>query len=318
MVVFLLAIGSFVFAQDAALPKNINVYVPAKAGGGTDVMARALANQISKISGSNLIIINNFDGNGVVALETVRNSKPDGKNILQFHSTMVLMSAMGKYKYNVLDDFTVIGVAVNPVEAGYILLVSPNAPYGTLKEFIDYAKKNPGKILMGVQTGGSTHLMAGMLEKAAGVKFRMVEAGSDTEKLTALAGNNINAAFVNPNQAKQYIEAGKLKALGALSTDERGARTVILPNVPTFVEQGLSISFVTMSFILGPKGMEKNLVDKLYTYYKNAAEDKTVDDLLAQGGLQLRFYNQDEGIKRLKDQVVQLTEAVNDLGLGNK
>lgn len=318
MVIFMIALGAMVYAQGTVVPKNIEVYVPAKAGGGTDVMARALANQISKASGSNLIIVNNFDGNGVVAMETVRNAKPDGKAILQFHSTMILMTAMGKYKYNVLDDFTVIGVAVNPVEAGYILLVSPSAPYSNLKEFIDYAKKNPGKILMGVQTGGSTHLMAGMLEKAAGIKLRMVEAGSDTEKLTALAGNNINAAFVNPNQAKQYIEAGKVKALGALSTDEKGTRTAILPNIPTFIEQGLNITFVTMSFILGPKGMDKNLVDKFYTYYKNAAEDKSVDDLLSQGGLQLRFYPQDEGIKRLKDQVEQLTQAVDDLGLGKK
>ncbi len=93
------------WAQESGLPKNIDVYVPAKAGGGTDVMARAVANQISKLTGSNLVILNNIDGNGVVALETIRNAKPDGKQIMQFHTSMIIQTAMGKYKYNVLNDF---------------------------------------------------------------------------------------------------------------------------------------------------------------------------------------------------------------------
>ncbi|OQB98871.1 MAG: Tripartite tricarboxylate transporter family receptor [Spirochaetes bacterium ADurb.Bin110] len=315
---FLSMYHGLLFAADVNLPKTVNVYVPAKAGGGTDVMARALANQISKVSGSDFVIINNFDGNGIVAFETIRNARPDGKNILQFHSTMILMTAMGKYKYNVIDDFTVIGVAVNPVESGYVFLVSPNAPYSNLKEFIDYAKKNPNKLLVGVQTGGSTHVMAGMLQDSAGIKLKMVEAGSDTEKLTALAGGNIDASFVNANQAKQYIEAGKLRALGVVSSDEKGNRTVILPDIPTFIEQGVNVTFTTMNFILGPKGMNKDLVNKFYDYYKNAAEDKSVDSLLAQSGMQLRFYAQDEGIQQLKKHTAQLTEAIRSLGLGNK
>lgn len=315
---FLLAFTAAAFAQDAALPKSIDVYVPAKAGGGTDVMARSLSNQISKVAGTTMVILNNVDGNGVVALETVRNARPDGKTILQFHTTMIIQSAMGKYKYNILDDFTVIGAARNPVESGYILLVPPSAPYNNAKEFVEYAKKNPGKLLTGIQTGGSSHLMVAMFEKAAGIKLRAVEAGSDTEKLTALAGNNINAAFVNPNQAKQYVEAGKLKALGSYPSDEKGVRTVILPQVPSLAEQGYAVEFDTVSFILGPKGMDKALVARLHEQYKAAALDKSVDALLAKAGMQLRFYEPEEALKKIQTQVIQLTEAVNEIGLGPK
>ena len=314
----LLSAVSFVSAQDAALPKNIDVYVPAKAGGGTDVMARSLANQISKVSGSNFVILNNVDGNGVVSMETIRNAKPDGKTIMQFHTSMIILSAMGKYKYDVLDDFTVIAVGRNPVVSGYVLLVPTNAPYNNLKEFVEYAKKNPGKILAGVQTGGSTHLMMGMLEKAAGIKLRTVEAGSDTEKLTALAGNNINAACVNANQAKQYIDAGKLKALGLISSDDKGARAEILPNVPSYFEQGYDVSYDTISFVLGPKGMDRKIVEKLNAYYQKAATDKAVDEMLAKAGFQLRFYGVDEGVKVLKAHSDQMTDAVNAIGLGKK
>ena len=316
--IFLLVLTAFSTAQESVLPKNIDVYVPAKAGGGTDVMARAVANQISKLTGSNLVILNNVDGNGVVALETIRNSKPDGKQIMQFHTSMIILTAMGKYKYNVLDDFTVIAVGRSPAATGYVLLVPPSAPYNTLQEFIDYAKKNPGKILAGVQTGGSTHLMMGMLQKEAGIKLRTVEAGSDTEKLTALAGNNINVAFVNANQAKQYLEAGKLKTLGCITSDEKGARAEALPNVPSLVEQGINASYDTISFILGPKGMDKRLVETLNALYQKAAVEKSVDELLAKGGLQLRFYGVDEGVKVLKNHAEQMTDAVNAIGLGKK
>ncbi len=318
LTVLLFAVTALATAQEIGLPKNIDVYVPAKAGGGTDVMARSIANQISKVSGSNLVILNNVDGNGVVAMETIRNAKPDGKQIMQYHTSMLILSAMGKYKYNVLDDFTVIAVGRGPAVSGYVLLVPPASPYNTLQEFINYAKKNPGKILAGVQTGASTHLMVGMLEKEAGIKLRTVEAGSDTEKLTALAGNNINAAFVNVNQAKQYLEAGKLKALGCVTTDEKGARAEILSDVPSFVEQGINVVYDTFSFILGPKGMDKHLVETLNTYYQKAAVEKSVDDLLAKAGLQLRFYGVDEGVKMLKVHAEQIIDAVNAIGLGKK
>lgn len=313
--VFLLTCSVTAFAQDAQLPRSIDVYVPARAGGGTDVMARTVANQISKSTGSNLVILNNVDGNGIVALETVRNTKPDGKTIMQFHSSMIILSSMGKYKYDATDDFTVIAVGVNPVEAGYVLLTPLNSPYNNLKEFIEYARKNPGKILAGVQTGGSTHLMVGMLEKAAGIKLRAVEAGSDTEKLTALAGNNVNVAFVNPNQAKQYLEAGKLKALGVMSTDGTGKRTGIVPNVPSLVEQGVKVSYNTMSFILGPKGMDKALVEKLNALYRDASVEKSVDELLAKAGMQLRFFGVDEGLRLLRTQAAELHDAVDAIGM---
>lgn len=316
--VLLCAAAFAAFAQDVALPKSVDVYVPAKAGGGTDVMARSLVNQIAKASGSTMVILNNVDGNGAVAMESVRNARPDGKTILQFHSTMIILGATGKYKYDPVKDFTVIAVGRNPVESGYVLLVPPNAPYNTLQEFVDAARKAPGKILVGVQTGASSHLMTGMFEKAAGIKVRAVEAGSDTEKLTALAGNNIQAALINPNQAKQYVDAGKLKALGSISSDEKGARDVILPNVPSFIEQGVKVTYDTISFILGPLGMDRKLVQKMNDLFQKAATDKATDELLAKGGLQLRFYGIDEGQKVLAAQIEQLYEAVDAIGLGKK
>lgn len=106
------------------LPKTVEVLVPAKAGGGTDVMARALTTKISKDAGINMTVVNNTDGNGVVAMETVRTAKPDGSKILQFHTTMLIKSAVGVYDKTAAEDFKIVGVSQGKEKAQYVLVVS--------------------------------------------------------------------------------------------------------------------------------------------------------------------------------------------------
>ena len=215
----------------AALPKNITVQVPAKAGGGTDVMARALTQQITADTGSNMTVVNNMDGNGVVAMETVRNAKGDGSTILQYHTSMLIATATGVYDHDILDDFTVIGVAQGTEKAQYCLVTNGESDLDTLDKFIEYGKNNEVKI--GVQTGGSMHIVSGLMAKATGIQAKFVEAGSDTEKLTALVGNTIDACIVNVNQAAQYVESGKAHGLAVVSNGEEGAKSTVLPDLPS-------------------------------------------------------------------------------------
>jgi putative tricarboxylic transport membrane protein len=94
---------------------------------------------------------------------------------------------------------------------GRILLVVPaDSNIKTLDDFIALAKSKPGELLFGIETGGSSHIMAGLMSKAAGISIKYVEAGADTEKMSALVGGSIEACLVNPNQAKQYVEAVRL------------------------------------------------------------------------------------------------------------
>lgn len=301
--------------KDAALPKSIEVYVPARAGGGTDVMARSLAAYINKNSGSNLTIVNNTDGNGVVAMEMVRNGKKDGSIILQFHSTMLIKTATGVYNKNAADDFTVIGVSMGVDKASYTLLVNSSSDMKTVQDVINKAKANPGKLLVGVETGGTAHILSGMFARAAGISLKFVEAGSDTEKLTTLVGGSIDMCLVNPNQAKQYIESGKARALAVVSRDEKGERSSVLPNVPSFIEQGIKFSFASIHLFLGPKGMESALVQQLYGYYAAASKDPEVNAVLGPAGFQMEFFSREQGMEVLKKQQAEINTVVNDLGL---
>ena len=204
-----------------SLPKNIEIQVPAKAGGGTDVMARTISQEIASVSGSNLTIINNMDGAGVVAMETVRTAAGDGSKILQYHSSMLINSATGIYDKNVFDDFKIIGVSQGTEKAMFVLVTSAASKMDTLDKFIEYGLAN--EVKMGVQTGGSMHIASGIIARETGINAKYVEAGSDTEKLTALVGGTIDCCLVNVNQARQYVESGKAYGIAVVTNGEEGA-----------------------------------------------------------------------------------------------
>ena len=156
-----------------------------------------------------------------------------------------------------------------------------------------------------------------MFAKETGIDIKYVEAGSDTDKLTALVGGSIDAAFVNPNQASQYREAGKVKVLGCFSSDEEGGRSSVLPDVPSFIEQGYDLQFATIVFILGPKGMDEALVQKLYDHFSEAAKHDDVNAVLKPAEWTY-LLQQEEGIERLKAQEKVINEVVKDLASTNK
>lgn len=296
--------------------KNVEIQVPAKAGGGTDVMARALANKVSADSGSTITIVNNTDGSGVVACEKASAGKKDGSTLMQWHLTMLIKTAAGLYNKSAADDFTVIGVAKPKDPANNVLVVAGESSYNTLDDLIAAAKEKPGQLMFGVETGGTVHIQTGLFAKAAGIEVKYVEAGSDTEKLTALVGKSIDACFVNGNQAKQYIESGKARALGVISNTEQGGRSSVLPDVPDFIEQGVDFSFNMLNVVLvGPKDMDTELAARIHDYYAAAANDPEVNKTLAPAGMEMEFLSMEEGQKTIRQMQEQINVVVEELGI---
>lgn len=303
-------------AKSGEWAKNVEIQVPAKAGGGTDLMARALANKISADSGSVITIVNNTDGGGVVACEKAAAGKKDGSTLMQWHLTMLIKTAAGVYNKTAAEDFTIIGVAVPKDPANNVLVVSGDSPYNTLDDLISAAEEKPGELMFGVETGGTTHIQTGLFARAAGIDVKYVEAGSDTEKLTALVGNSIDACFVNGNQAKQYVESGKARAIAAISNTQEGGRSSILPDVPSFIEQGVDFSFMMLNVVLvGPKDMDPELAAKIHDYYAEAAKDEEVNKTLAPAGMEMEFLTMEEGLNTIKEMQASINAVVEELGL---
>lgn len=295
------------------LPKNIEVQVPAKAGGGTDVMARTLTTQMSKDSGSTFAIVNNTDGAGLVAAEKVRTAKADGSEIMQWHTTMLIKTATGLYDKTADKDFRIIAVSQGTDKATYTLVVNGTSGMTTMADLV--AKAQAGEVKMGVETGGTSHIIGGLLAKAAGVEFKYVESGSDTEKLTALVGGTIDCAIVNANQAKQYVESGKAAALGVVGNGEDGARSSILPDVKNMQEQGIDCTFSMLNIFCGPKDMTDDTAKKIYDLYTAANSNKEVSDALNKAGFGMSFASYEDGPKMVAESQEKLNSVIADLGL---
>ncbi|MBR3035975.1 MAG: tripartite tricarboxylate transporter substrate binding protein [Lachnospiraceae bacterium] len=301
-------------SQAAGLPKNVEIMVPAKAGGGTDVMARALATEVAAQAGSTMTIINNSDGNGVVACETARAAKDDGSTLLQFHTTMLIKTATGIYDKSAAEDFKVIAVS-KPAEAvSYVLCTNADSEWDTLDKFLAYAKEN--EVKMGVETGGMVHILTGILAGATGTKLKYVDAGTDTEKMQALVGHTIDAVLVNVNQASQYIEAGKVNGLAVVGDGKKETRSSVLPDIKNFEELGVEgVTWSMYNFILGPKSMSDDLAKKIHDLYQAAAETENVNKILEPAGMAMHFMAYEEGPAALRAMQETLNKVVEELGL---
>lgn len=297
-----------------SLPKNIEVQLPASAGGGTDVTARALTAYINQNTESNMTVVNNNDG-GVVAFETVRNAKADGSTILFFHTTMSIKAATGLYDKSPSGDFKVIGCGLPENPGGYVLVVPADSGITDLDGFISAAKDAGGSMMIGVETGGSSHIMAGIMCGKLGVELNYVEAGPDTDKLTALVGGSINCALVNGNQAKQYIEAGKVNALACFSSSDEGGRNTVLPDVPSFKEQGYDCIFGTYFYILANKDMDDATAKAIGQLFTDAAQDEATHEVLVGTGMAMEFAPFEDAQQLIAGQETQLKQVCADLGL---
>lgn len=316
MLALMLALTSVVSTAFAAgLPKKIEVQLPAKAGGGTDVAGRQLTDWISKNGGVTMTIKNNTDGNGVVAYETIRTAKKDGSKILFFHTTMLIKHATGIYNQSPADEFKVAAVGLPTEKGGYVLVVPKDSGVTDLEGFIALAKEKNGELRIGVETGGSSHIMSGMLTKELGIDLRVVESGADTEKLTNLVGGSIDCALVNANQAKQYVEGEKVNAIAVFSATDEGGRNSVLPDVPSFKELGYNLIFGTYFYVLLPKTASDETAEAIHDLFAAAASDEEVKGILEKSGFGMEFAPYADGTALIRAQQDSLVTVCAELGL---
>lgn len=313
--VALAALASLLAAGQAAAewPRGpVQLVVPASPGGGTDAVARIIAERLQQQEGSPFVVVNLPAGNGAVAAEQVRNASPDGQTLLFFHTGLLTSYHTGTYAHNPLTEFT--SVALMPVEGSYSLAVPADSPYQTVADLVEAARAAPGRVSMGVALRGSTHFMGGLLAEASDSEFRFVEAGSDSEKLVQLQGQQIDSALINTPNTKQYVDSYMLRVLGTIAGTDR--RDPILPDVPTLVELGYSEALFGFDFmVLGPIGMDVDLVSEINATVTAAATDPGATEQLATFGMPITAITQDAIMPALEqaDQRIRDTAMALDL-----
>ena len=169
-------------AADVSWPDgNVNLIVAAAAGGGTDLVARKVAEIAKKETGANFIVVNQAEGGGAVAIDTVYQDDEDALNLGFFIPSFFTSYITGAVDVNPLDDFKVANY-VNRESCAYIC-VKADSKYKTMEELLDDARKNPESIVFGTSLGSRSHFRVEEFAQAAGVKFKYVEAGKTAEAI---------------------------------------------------------------------------------------------------------------------------------------
>lgn len=239
--------------------RPVKIVVPVAAGGGVDVMARLLAQRLGERLHQTFVVENHPGAAGIIGSKVVIASAPDGYTLLYTPSSLSLSVVVHKEPpYDVSKDFTpIINVAISP----YALIVNPSLSVHSLKEFIAYAKANPGKLSYSSPgVGSASHLAAEMLKTMAGIEMVHVPNKGMHPALLDLMGGQVQVMFASvPIIAKQKPD--RLRPI-AMAEQKRSA---LLPNLPTMDESGLpGFAVANWAGLLGPAGLDPKIVKKLH------------------------------------------------------
>lgn len=243
--------------------KPVRVVAPFAPGGGTDTVARVLAQQFSEQLGKSFIVDNRTGASGMIAYDIVAKAAPDGHTLLITNSAFAsLPGLMKSLPYDPVKSFTPVSEILR---APNVLVVHPSTNVTTVKDFIAAARANPGKFNYGSGGAGSAlHLYGELFKIAAKVDLTHVPYKGGGDNMTALLGGQIHMN-ITQYQANviALIKNGRLRAL-AVTTD--GKRSPALPDVPSMSEAGLSsMAIYSWAGLLAPAGLPKNILNRLHS-----------------------------------------------------
>ena len=266
---------AFAGAAHAQWPtKPIKMVVPFPAGGPTDVMTRALSDKLSQALGQAVVVDNKPGAGGTIGSDLVAKSAPDGYTLLMAtSSTHSVGPSLQKLAYDPVRDFTPIIYVGN---ASNILVASPALGVATLAEFIELARKNPGKYNYATSGIGSTaHLTAEMFAAQAGVKLTHVPYKGLQLAIPDLIQGNVSIMFDSVMTGKPHVESKRLNALGISSRK----RSDLLPGVPTVAESGLPGFESWVYFgIFGPAGTPRAVVERVNAEMNRIIADPVIQE----------------------------------------
>lgn len=257
-------------AQAAYPEQPIKMVVAYAAGGGTDIIARLMAQYMQKHLGPNasIVVINRPGAGGGIGFTEVANAQPDGYTIGFINTPNVLTIPIERKSNFHWQNYDLLG---NVVDDPGNFSVHADTPINSLADLVVYAKANPGKVTYGTTgIGSDDHLAALMFERAAGVKLTHVPFKGAAEVHNAIAGKQIMLAAMNIGEAMQYQKGGTpMRHLGQMSEK----RSTLAPSVPTFKEQGFNVIMASLRGIAAPKNLPPAVRDQLVSAVQKAAAD---------------------------------------------
>ncbi len=281
----------------------LEIVIPYAAGGPSDTSGRLLANALKNFFPQPITVVNIPGAAQVVGTNRVLTSKPDGYTVGVVNLSGLVNAFFATKPPYKFDDAMppVLQVFNFPI----VLAIPSKLPIHNLKEFVDYAKKRGGKMLMGNCGMGAATTMAGalFLSKSA-TDVTWVPFDGDAPAVTAMLGGNVEACSVTQTVVVAHARAGTVRVLGSLSS----TRANLFPDVPTAKEQGFDSSWDLPVYVIAPKRTPQDVKKQLHDYFKRALDDNELKEKAPKLGLTVKYADASQGEKDLRQAYSVMTE----------
>jgi tripartite-type tricarboxylate transporter receptor subunit TctC len=267
-------------AQSSYPARAVRIVVPSPPAGGTDIIARVLAQHFSNSMGQQFFVENKPGAGNMIGIESVARAAPDGYTLLFVPSTLALNTVMyKKVSYDPVRDFAPITLAA---AAPNVLVVNPKLPVQSVTELIALARQQPGQLTYGTPgIGTSPHMAMELLKSLAGIDLRHIPYRGTAPAMTDVISGQITAMFSNALTAKPQIESGAIRALGVSSAK----RSEAMPDVPAIAQAGVPDYEATQWYgLAAPAGTPSDVIARLHGEAVRALATKDMKDKLASDG----------------------------------
>jgi tripartite-type tricarboxylate transporter receptor subunit TctC len=261
--------------------RTVRIIVSYSAGGSNDIVARAVAAELSQKLGQTFIVENHPGASGNIGADQVAKSAPDGYTLFMGAGAHALAPALFKQlPYDIVRDFAPISIAAT---SGYVLVVNPQVPVKSVSELVDLAKSQPGKLnYASAGRGTPLHLAAELFKSMTGTDIVHVPYGGDTPALLDLLAGNVQLSFMSVSSTAPQIKAGKLRAL-AVTGEHRASA---LPDLPTLQELGFKgYDISTWWGLFAPAKTPSEIVQKLSDTMREIVQSPALKEKFAPHGL---------------------------------
>ena len=269
------------FSQAQPYPnKPVKIVAPFAPGGGTDFIARLIAQKLTEKLGAQVIVENKPGAGGNLGAEFAVKSAPDGYTLLLVAGSYTVNPSLYKLSFDPVNDITPI---IQLSQGPFIVTVHPSVPAKTLKELIDLARAQPDKLSYASAGSGSiTHLASALFMDMAKVKMVHIPYKGTGPALNDAIAGNVQVLFGSPSTTIPHVKSGRLRALAVTTTK----RIAAAPELPTVAEAGVpGYEVVLWHGLVGPKGLPREIVDKINSAANQILKVPEMDKLLATDGV---------------------------------
>jgi len=303
----LLAAGSAIAQKSNYPDKPIRFVVPFAPGGGTDIIARVMAQKLSEAFGQSVVVDNRGGAGGTIGAEIAAKSTPDGYTMIMVSGSYAVNAGLYKLPYDPVNGIdTVSLVGTSP----FIVALHPSMPAKSVKELIALAKAKPGSInYASTGTGGITHMATELFRLMSNVDLVHIPYKGTGPALNDLIGGQVQMIFGAILATLPHVKSGKLKGIAVTGPK----RSEAAPEIPTVSESGLPGYEVTLWYgVWGPKGLPKEVANRWHAELVKVLQSPEMKSRLANEGLEAVGSTPDEFRAHLKREVAKWAKVIKD------